>query len=406
MRPLLISIFILLSVFVSKAQQYHFIYLQTENKQPFYIKVSDKIFSSSAYGYVVLPKLQAGSHTLSVGFPKNEWPSQNITINVENKDLGYILKNFDSKGWGLFNLQTMEVVTASSDSKLQPEKKEEANTNQFSSVLADVVNTPSIKEGKQVVPILTAEPQVKKELKKENIEDVVVKSKDWGNIQKISSAKDEAGLVMLYIENSSEGIDTIGVFIPIEKSEALTVVPTQPKRELSSVQEKSEKSVETVETAKKPEENIKNPTFIEIELPNPNAMADSLTVNQPMQKAISIPAAENSSSPSTLSTKFTMINSDCKQIANQDDFLKIRKKMTAENSDDDMVKVAKKMLRQKCYSTEQIKNLSVLFLKDDGKYKLFDAAYPFVHDSEQFKELESQLSDSYFITRFRAMIRK
>ena len=35
-------------VFALSAQQNHFIYLQTENKQPFYIKLDKKILSSTA----------------------------------------------------------------------------------------------------------------------------------------------------------------------------------------------------------------------------------------------------------------------------------------------------------------------------------------------------------------------
>lgn len=100
-----------------------------------------------------------------------------------------------------------------------------------------------------------------------------------------------------------------------------------------------------------------------------------------------------------------MINSDCKTLATEDDFMKTRKKMTARKSDDDMVDAAKKLFRQKCYSTEQVKNLSVLFLKDEGKYKFFDAVYPFVYDSGEFRQLESQLTEEYYISRFRSMIR-
>ena len=100
-----------------------------------------------------------------------------------------------------------------------------------------------------------------------------------------------------------------------------------------------------------------------------------------------------------------MINSDCKTVASEDDFMKTRKKMTAQKSDDDMVNAAKKLFKQKCYSTAQVKNLSVLFLKDEGKYKFFDAIYPFVYDSREFRQLESQLSEEYYISRFRSMIR-
>ena len=101
-----------------------------------------------------------------------------------------------------------------------------------------------------------------------------------------------------------------------------------------------------------------------------------------------------------------MINSDCKSFATDDDYLKIMKKMVAENNDEDMIRAARKIFKDKCFTTEQIKNLSVLFLKDEGKYMFFDAAYPFVSDSDLYATLEKQLSDNYYITRFRAMIHK
>ena len=79
--------------------------------------------------------------------------------------------------------------------------------------------------------------------------------------------------------------------------------------------------------------------------------------------------------------------------------------MAAEDTDDGMIKAAQKFLKSKCYTVEQVKNLAVLFLKDEGKYKFFDVAYAFVADSHNFHTLENQLADPYFITRFKAMVR-
>ena len=78
--------------------------------------------------------------------------------------------------------------------------------------------------------------------------------------------------------------------------------------------------------------------------------------------------------------------------------------MASENSNDGMVQVAKKVFRTKCFSTEQIRNLSFLFLTDEGKYMFFDAAYAFTSDSDQYQLLKSQLKDDYYIKRFDAMI--
>ena len=156
------------------AQQNHFVYIQTENKQPFYVRMGDKVLSSSTSGYMVIAKLRDGDHDLFIGFPKNEWPQQRISIRVKNNDAGYVLKNFDAKGWGLFNLQTMETIMPANgqakDATVKP-----VQSDGFADVLADVVNNPSIKEKPPVKEVpKTVEPLKQPESEKEK-EAVVVK---------------------------------------------------------------------------------------------------------------------------------------------------------------------------------------------------------------------------------------
>jgi hypothetical protein len=98
------------------------------------------------------------------------------------------------------------------------------------------------------------------------------------------------------------------------------------------------------------------------------------------------------------------VRSSCSRQASENDFLKLRRNMVAENTDDDMVAVARKAFKSRCYTTEQVKNLSALFLTSSGKYQLFDAAYAHVSDVEQFSSLQSELRDEYFLKRFKALI--
>jgi hypothetical protein len=52
----IVQIFLFISISVAvKAQQNYFIYVQTDNKQPFYVKMNDKVMSSSGAGYLVIP---------------------------------------------------------------------------------------------------------------------------------------------------------------------------------------------------------------------------------------------------------------------------------------------------------------------------------------------------------------
>lgn len=408
------------------AQQNHFVYLQTDNKQPFYVQVNDKVFSSSASGYVVIPKLQNGTYNFSIGFPKNEWPQQTIPVIINNKDAGFILKNFDKKGWGLFDMQTLNVIMPATD--LAKTEVMENKTDEFSNVLADVVNTPSLKEKqketevpvtKTEVPVQVIVNEIKKteapvpvidiEVKKTEVPVPVIDSevKKTETIQSdfikvLSSSIDNDGRTMVIVDHSAANHDTVRIFIPYERNTAVTEISTEVTRP-DTVKQITQANIEE-------EKKTKDTKFINIELPNPNATTDTTKVitTEPVKPVDSVykeVVIKENIVPSNPFPKVEMINSDCKNFATESDFLKARKKMVDESTDDKMVVAARKFFRSKCFSTEQVKNLSVLFLQDDGKYKFFDSAYPFVHDTKNFSSLEMQLKDEYYITRFRAMIR-
>ena len=79
--------------------------------------------------------------------------------------------------------------------------------------------------------------------------------------------------------------------------------------------------------------------------------------------------------------------------------------MAAKETDDAMISEAKNYFKTKCFTSEQVKNLSALFLNDENKYKFFDAAYSYVSDADKFSALQSEIKDEYYINRFRAMLR-
>ncbi|MEP7165721.1 MAG: DUF4476 domain-containing protein [Ferruginibacter sp.] len=409
--------FILLSLFAkqSAAQQNHFIYIQTENKQPFYVKMADRLLSSSSVGYLVIAKLQNGKYEIGIGFPKNEWPLQKMTVTVKNNDAGYVLKNFESKGWGLFNMQTMEIVMSSGTVTLRDSTKE-IGSDGFADVLADVVSTPSIKEKPAVKEIKQEkDTPVAKTVPVEAVKSsIVTRVEPIKPAVKIFSSIDADGRSIVYVDTYENKADTIRVLIPYKT--------------LAENKETTEKPVPTVETVKKEEpkketkpetkqetkqENKQDGKFIDMELPNPNKKTDSVVLEKKaiisneatIDKKEPVPANKDITEPKAEPKAMIMVNSDCRTTASEEDFLKLRKKMAAEKSDDEMIVVAKKAFRSKCYSTEQVGNLSALFLKDDGRYNFFDAAYPRVSDSQNFGRLVTKLTDEYYITRFNAMIR-
>lgn len=97
-------------------QQDYFIYLQSDNNQPFYIRIHDTVYSSSASGYIILTKLPDSTAPVTIGFAGSVFPEQQFNIPVNHKDAGYVLRNTD-RGWALTNLQSQAVIMSSTTEK-------------------------------------------------------------------------------------------------------------------------------------------------------------------------------------------------------------------------------------------------------------------------------------------------
>jgi len=373
------------------AQQTHFIYIQTNNKQQFYVNLDKKIYSSNASGYLILPKLTDGTYNFIIGFPKNQWAQQKFSSVIDQKDIGYVLTNFGEKGWGLFNLQTMQVTMASGASTANGIATEE-RTDSFSNMLSAVVNDPSIKQKTITKPEVKMDtvqvaPVQKTEVVAVNDNNIAINETPVSRsiITKILEISNTAGTEAVYVIKDGDQQDTVRILIPAEKIvqdhvtvDSQKITPDVPKEE--------------------PVVQTKPVTVI-------TAPVDTAIVAQPSQATTPTITKTNDSPQGVQNLTITTVSkNDCKSIATDDDFLKLRKKMAAADNDDDMMNMAKKVFKTKCFKTDQIKNLGFLFLNDQGKYQFFAIAYSFVSDPENYNTLESQLTDTNYINRFKAMI--
>jgi hypothetical protein len=179
-------------------------------------------------------------------------------------------------------------------------------------------------------------------------------------VKKLSEQKTDSAMELVYEDFINEkSKDTIHIFIPVDSNSISTksVAPVIVKNE-----------------------NIKKDTAI-ISVTKPEVKTDS---------ALFRPVA---------------MNVKCKNIATDYDVDKLRVKMLAIEDEDDKISTAKKIFKTKCFSTNQISALSEVFSTDEGKYKLFDAAYSYVSDVNNFPRLQSLMKDEYFISRFKAMLK-
>lgn len=447
-------VFILMGAFSVNAQENYFVYLQTENNQPFYARMNNKVISSTATGYMILPKMSEGAHDITIGFPKNEFGEEKFTIEINKKSEGYLLKNFGEKGWSLFNLQTLALVNpnTSNSQSVEVATSTEVRNDPFSQMLATVTKDSALLKKNTPVaapPVTPLQAIVKTE---ENVQETVAtvlpekknteevketvskadnpvgekqgppseiiynpEKKQGAQPVKILGVTGRDGSEMIYVDKTASSIDTITVFIPLDKEKTDSEVVKVEAKEVAPSKKEPEFTITPTIVSPVKEENReakvmeheKNKTESEIiykeEAKKPASQVfiirDDSSSNQAENKSggsmILLPTVPAKSS-----------NSDCKDLANKNDFLRIRKRMAAEKDNDAMVLAAKRIFKTKCFSTEQIRNLSYLFLSDEGRYMFFDAAYPYTFDTEKFPTLVSQLKDEYYVNRFEAMIQK
>ena len=146
MKKFLIIWFFLLFALVSSAQNDYFLFIQSENNQPYYVQTGGKTLSSSAIGHLIISGLKDSIYTLHIGFPKNLFHEQLFQIRINKKDAGYQLKNLGAEGWALFNIQTLQ-----STKPQQVEAKKQTisygdikKTDVFSTLMAGLVNDSAV----------------------------------------------------------------------------------------------------------------------------------------------------------------------------------------------------------------------------------------------------------------------
>src|SRR4030095_1118516 len=81
-------LFVLLFIASSslKAQKVYFIYLQTDNQQPFYARMGEKIYNSTSSGYLILSNLRDSIYLVNIGIQGSQAPDQPYSITVNRKD--------------------------------------------------------------------------------------------------------------------------------------------------------------------------------------------------------------------------------------------------------------------------------------------------------------------------------
>ncbi len=231
-----------------------------------------------------------------------------------------------------------------------------------------------------------------------------------------SESSTTEGFGLVFTDDSGGGnIDTIRLVIPNPRPVVVPVKeePKEEKKFLDVTAVDTVKKIEVKSAAEeKPKEEKKLPETVPVD--TIRKMEVKPVVGEKPKEEKKLPDIVPADTVKTSEVKpaveekkgVTATNRNkCPGMADESDFFKLRKKMAAEEGDDNMITEARKYMKTKCFTVLQIKNLSSLFLNDEGKYKFFDMAYAFVSDPDNFPQLQSELKDNYYINRFKAMLR-
>ncbi|RFM25736.1 DUF4476 domain-containing protein [Deminuibacter soli] len=315
--------------------------------------------------------------------------------------------------------------------------KPAADNSMFGDMLSQVVDDPTLKEAPKPAPqpaqqqpaTLTAAAQTPKTQPVTTPPAPEEKSKPAETVTDTAAADDAAtrgvikatqeskneGTQVTFLDFNSKKTDTVKIFIPktdapAETPDTVAAAPQQQPVVTAAVPPAQTQPQTQKPGKRKKKELTSEPLFND-------APADSAkTVSNPFytkpKDAITPVAAatETAASPqpkteAPAATATGVNNSNCKALANDNDVTKLRKRMAGAGDEDKMIEAARKAFKSKCYSTEQIKSLGMLFYTDETRYRFYDAGYPFVYDVSNYISLENMLIDDYYKKRFRAMLR-
>ncbi len=340
---------LMLVAFLVKGQDYHFVYFQTANKTPFYVKINGDLLSSSETGYLIVSQLIDEEIEFSLGFIQKQWPEQAYRIKMNDRDRGLLVQFGEVGVWSLVDLQTSQAIPTADKIQVLVNR----DLDEFSRVLAEVSNDPSL-------------------LKSDSQQ--IIKPSINQKIELVYSLLDSGYRRMTYlIKERLEGrllrTDTVQVDLdyraPEQEKKSAQLVDSVPFTSVDSFQLKA--SFDSIKTDSVP-------------MPVDTAKKDA-------------------------EVKVVKWFMACKQEADEKDFVQLRKKMAGADTELDMLDLAEKAFKKKCYRTEQVRNLSTLILQDDNRYRFFELAYPATADKSNFSLLQTLLSGQQNIERFKNLIR-
>lgn len=446
----LITLLFILCTLPAAAQKDYFVYIQADAELPFFVRLQERNYASTSNGYLILPRLRDSVYNFGIGFPNGKWTEQRFSVSIAGRDRGFLLKQFEGSGWGLFDMQTLAVIQAEKrEEEVNPKPVSIEKVSPFTDVLAKAANDPSLRERK-AAPVAAS----KETPKRPAADSAVAVAKPVEKIiaepekQALPAIKDTMGYAgetvvvqrdTLLAEKTNDGVAAVlKDTVVVEKAEIAIIkeVPESPaaaKTDSIITTPAAEQSIAEKSKITEPQATGITPSALVPSLITRRSESstsegfglvytdqyadgriDTIRILIPNQRNLlrseerpgdrrfleDISSQEGSDSISIKTQK----QSSCTAVASENDFLQLRKKMAAQKADDAMIAEARKAFKVKCYTVKHIRNLGVLFLNDAARFQFYEAAYPRVADPAVFESLGAELKNEYYNRRFQALM--
>lgn len=353
-KSVFLSFWTLSVAMTTDAQENRFLYLQTDDGQPFYVKTGDVHHSSTLSGFLILSRLQDTAIDFVLGFPRDMYPPQRFRVTPVDRDRGLVLKRREDGRWVLFDLQTMDAIPGEEVLKEAPASRQAlpaATTDSFTAMLSTAIGDSSLLE------------------------------------TKVTGARNDGGA-------------KAPTAASVAAVDSLKAIPSPPSPTVASVLPSvSEKSTT---------DSVASTTSVKSETPaapaqRPSAPVDSGSHATPAPiPLVSHPDAERAPSDALMGVS-RADRTDCKSSQTVKQLGDLRRRMETIRDEETKVAEAVKDLKLRCFTTEQVRSLLVVFDREEGRYKLLGAAYPHVQDPSAYPGLLPVLKDPYFIHRFKRL---
>ena len=387
-----------------KAQD-NYVYIQHEDKTPFFVVLQGKKYRSNATGYLLISKIANTNNELLLGFGNDQNPSYAFNYHPQGKDGGLTLKKNAAGDYGLYNIK--------------PNKPKTNNTTDaFGQMLASVVDDSTLTVNDAMAATTTSSTKIPTQASINSTDTTPTlttiadtTTSITRSIVKSKEVEDSTSTTVTFLESYGDVTDTIT--IRIEKatdiSEALKkqVVsltinrnePSQPTAKDTipaslTANEKTDTNTTTTATKAPPTDTVAT-----------NNSPKGVAGNPYFQPAPDTVATSEKSNSSTPTVTRPASGATCKISASNDDFVKLRKRMVSNGVEAKMIVIAQKVFGEKCFTVEQIKQLGIMFLTDDGRYNFFEMAFAYTIDVVGFATLETQLIQSTNKEKFMQLIR-